>query len=477
MARKQLVLGIAAASSLVVAPAIPAHAGSYSATVPPRTAPPTPAPQPVERAAGVQKQLKMSLGSRFGGAWVEHGSKVVVATTDAASTAKIKAAGATPKLVKFDAGALDSAHATLNRHARSAPRSVASWYVDAETNRVVVQASSTSAARRFVQASGVDAAKVQIVRSTARPRLVHDIVGGERYWTTQYGCSVAFSVDGGFLTAGHCGKQGERTEGGNRVAQGTFGGSSFPGDDYAWVDTNDQWTPTPKVNKHDGTFQTIRGAVEAPVGTRVCRSGGTTSTQIWCGPIKQRNVTVNYQEGAVSGLISAGICADPGDSGGALFTEEGQAQGITSGTSGSCDNGQDSRDVTYFQPVSEVLQILARDGRELVTEGGGPGPGACGEYDTKLTGSLTSGGSDYQPGDGYTTTTSGAHTACLDGPDGVDFDVYLQKLNGGTWQTVAYSISPTPDETIDYNGTAGTYRYRVHAYGGNGDYHFGFSRP
>ena len=244
---------------------------------------------------------------------------------------------------------------------------ISSWYVDAAANRVVVQASSKSAAQRFAKASGVSAAQVRYVRSAAKPRLVYDIVGGERYWTTQYGCSVAFAVQGGFITAGHCGKQGEQTKGANQVAQGSFGGSSFPGDDYAWVDVNSQWTPTPKVNKYDGSFQTIQGAVEAPVGSRVCRAGGTTNTQIWCGPIQQRNVTVNYQEGAVNGLIQANICADPGDSGGALFTEAGQAQGITSGTSGTCDNGQGSDDTTYFQPVDEVLQILAQQGRELVT--------------------------------------------------------------------------------------------------------------
>ncbi|GAA4240449.1 hypothetical protein GCM10022254_65110 [Actinomadura meridiana] len=479
MARKQLVLGIVAASGLVVAPVTPASAGSYT-TASHRAAPAAaPVPKPVERAAGVQKQLKMTLGSKFGGAWVEHGSTVVVATTDAASAAKIRAAGATPKLVTYDARTLGSAQAELDRHARSAPKTVTSWYVDAATNRVVVQASSTAAARRFVKASGVDAAKVRYARSTARPRLVYDIVGGERYWTTKYGCSVAFSVTGGFITAGHCGEVGEQTTSADQqTSQGTFGGSSFPGDDYAWVDVTNQWTPTPKVNKHDGTYQTINGAVEAPVGATVCRSGGTTDTQIWCGPIQQRDVTVNYQEGAVHGLIQANICADPGDSGGALFTREGQAQGITSGTSGSCSNGQDSSDTTYFQPVAEVLQILARDGRQLVTEdGGNPDPGACGDEETKLTGTLASGASGYQPADGYTTTATGAHTACLDGPDGVDFDVYLQKLNGGTWQTVAQSISPTPDETINYTGGPGTYRYRVHAYTGTGEYHFGFSRP
>ncbi|MFI0483227.1 S1 family peptidase [Actinomadura sp. 9N215] len=479
MARKHLLLGITVGTCLAAALATPALADTASPAAQAHTAAKAPRPLgPVGKTAAIQKRLRMSLGSEFGGAWVKNGSQVVVATTDASAAPAIKAAGAEPKVVKYSESELGGVLTKLNRHSRSAAKSVTSWYVDAESNTVVVNASSGTAAKRFVKASGVNAAAVRIVHSAAKPRLVHDVIGGERYWTTQYGCSVAFSVTGGFITAGHCGDTGETTEGANRVAQGTFGGSSFPGDDYAWVDTNNQWTPTPKVNKYDGTYETISGATEAPVGTRVCRSGGTTSTQIWCGPIQQRNATVNYPEGTVTGLIRANVCADPGDSGGALFTQTGgQAQGITSGTSGSCNNGQDSSDQTWFQPVGEVLQILAQDGRELVTEGGGPGPGACDGYQTKVTDSLTSGASDYQPNGNYTTTSTGAHTACLDGPDGVDFDVYLQKLNGSTWQTVAQSISPTPDETINYNGAAGTYRYRVHAYTGTGEYTFGFSKP
>ncbi|QXJ24739.1 S1 family peptidase [Actinomadura graeca] len=481
MSRKHLVLGIGAAAGLVAALVTPAHAGEpASPAARPQAAPAAPiAPGPGDRAARVQKQLKMSLGTKFGGAWIGQGSQVVVATTDASAVAKIEAAGARAKVVPFGEAKLASVQDGLNRHAASAPKSVTSWRVDAATNRIVVNATSTAAAQRFVAASGVDAATVKIVRSAQRPRLVHDLVGGERYWTTKYGCSVAFSVTGGFISAGHCGKTGETTKGSNQVDQGTFGGSSFPGDDYAWIDTNSQWTPTPKVTKWNGSYETVLGATDAAIGARTCRSGGTTNTQIWCGPIQARNVTVNYQEGAVKGLIQANICADPGDSGGALITETGgQAQGITSGTSGSCKNGQDSQDTTYFQPVDEVLQIIAKDGRRLITQGGGGSPAnPCDGHQTKAAGSLTSGTSVYQPDGSYTTTASGTHTACLDGPDGVDFDLYLQKQNGSTWTTVASSTSPNPDESITYNGTAGTYRYRVHSYDGTGEYTLGFTRP
>ncbi|MFI6522933.1 S1 family peptidase [Spirillospora sp. NPDC050679] len=480
MSRTPLLLGVAAATALVAATASPVHAsGAATPAAPARVqaaAPAAPAPSD-DRAARIQKNLRVKLGASFGGAYVA-GSKVVVATTDRAESAAIRAAGAEPKVVRHSERALGSVQDALNARSKAAAKSVTSWYVDAGSNTVVVNARSTADAAKFVKAAGVDASAVRVERTTERPRPLYDLVGGERYWTPSAGCSIAFAVTGGFVTAGHCGDTGETTSGANQVAQGTFGGSSFPGNDYAWVNTNSQWTPTPKVNRWNGTYETVQGATAAPVGTAVCRSGSTTNTQLWCGTIQQLNATVNYAEGTVTGLIRTNVCADPGDSGGALITQTGgQAQGITSGGSGTCRDGQGSGDSTYFQPVTEVLSILAGQGRQLVTSGGpGEPPTGCASYTDKATGSLTSGANQYQPSAGF-TAGAGAQAGCLDGPAGVDFDLYLQKLSGSTWTTVAQSTSPGPDEQINYNGTAGTYRYRVHAYSGSGSYTVGYNKP
>jgi streptogrisin D len=59
---------------------------------------------------------------------------------------------------------------------------------------------------------------------------------------------------------------------------------------------------------------------------------------------------VNYAEGSVSGLIRTTVCAEPGDSGGSLYSGT-TAHGLTSGGSGNCSSGG----VTYFQPVVEAL--------------------------------------------------------------------------------------------------------------------------
>ncbi|MFD0853135.1 pre-peptidase C-terminal domain-containing protein, partial [Actinomadura adrarensis] len=72
---------------------------------------------------------------------------------------------------------------------------------------------------------------------------------------------------------------------------------------------------------------------------------------------------------------------------------------------------------------------------------------------------------------------AGTLQGCLDAPAGVDFDLYLQRLSGGTWTYVAESTSPGPDEQISYTGTAGTYRWVVHAYSGSGSYTLGYNTP
>lgn len=109
--------------------------------------------------------------------------------------------------------------------------------------------------------------------------------------------------------------------------------------------------------------------------------------------------------------------------------------------------------------------------------GGGttPPPSACAEV--TRTGSLSSGGSSYQPSTSGFTAAAGTIKGCLDGPTGTDFDLYLQRLSGSTWSNVASGTSSGPDETVTYTATAGTYRWRVHAYSGSGSWSLGYDVP
>ncbi|MEV4665180.1 alpha-lytic protease prodomain-containing protein [Micromonospora echinofusca] len=426
-----------------------------------------------DAASRTELALRKRLGSTFAGAWLAPDAKsLVVAVTDSAKAAEVTAAGATPKLVDRSGRKLDAIKGGLDAAAAKAPpASVPGWYVDVKSNTVVVQArGGTAAAKSFIKASGVDASAVRVVSTTEQPRLLYDVRGGDAYYIGGGRCSVGFSVNGGFVTAGHCGNTGNSTTGYNQVAQGTFQGSSFPGNDYAWVAVNSNWTPQPWVNNYAGGNVTVAGSTVAAIGSAICRSGSTTGWR--CGTVQAYNQTVNYAEGSVSGLTRTNACAEPGDSGGSWLSGQ-QAQGVTSGGSGNCTSGG----TTYFQPVNEILSAY---GRTLVTSGGGnpPPPTGCSGYEFSATGSLSSGGNAYQPnGSYYYSSTSGTHRGCLDGPTGTDFDLYLQKWNGSGWSAVAQGTTAAADETVTYNGTAGYYRWRVHAYSGSGSYALGYSNP
>ncbi|MFC4857572.1 S1 family peptidase [Actinophytocola glycyrrhizae] len=417
------------------------------------------------RANETNLVLRKDLGGTYGGGWLADGKLVVGVTSPSAAT-EVRAHGATARVVAHSEKALDTVRSSLDRNKSRAPRTVPGWYVDVPSNTVVVlsRPDATDTAWRFVRSTGVAADAVRVVASDESPRPLIDVVGGNAYYIGSGSrCSVGFSVNGGFVTAGHCGSTGATTT----QPSGRFAGSSFPGNDYAYVQVNSGNTPIGAVNNYSGGRVAVAGSQDAAVGSTVCRSGSTTGWH--CGTIQARNASVTYPQGTVSGLIRTSVCAEPGDSGGSLLAGS-QAQGVTSGGSGNCRTGG----TTYFQPVNEILQAY---NLTLVTSGGGD-PDPPGECEGSLTGNLSSGASAIQPnGSYYQSTRSGTHTGCLDGPSGTDFDLYLQKWSGSSWVDVAGGTTPNADETVSYNGTAGYYRYRVHAYSGSGTYTLGYTRP
>jgi streptogrisin C len=242
---------------------------------------------------------------------------------------------------------------------------VHSWHVDVVHNRVVVEAEDASAPAVLAFAARADAGAVQVVTVTGeRPRPLYDIRGGDEIiLNSNTLCSVGFSVEGGYVTAGHCAGAGSPTAGSNWVAQGTVQGSTFPGNDWAWVQTNGSWSSLPYVGDHNGGAVPVAGSDVAPINSSICRSGRTSGWH--CGRVQAYNVTVNYQAGPVYGTTQTDVCAEGGDSGGS-FIAGNQAQGVTSGGSGNCSSGG----TTFFQPVNP---ILAHFGLRLKTTGGGTG--------------------------------------------------------------------------------------------------------
>ncbi|WP_019359736.1 S1 family peptidase [Streptomyces sp. AA1529] len=305
-----------------------------------------------KQARTTEKQARRAAGSAYAGSWFSPKTgKLTVAVADREKAAAVRGAGATVDLVDRTAAQLDAAKKRID--ALDAPGGVSSWRVDWKTNRVVVEVLTSQQTDNDVKAFLARARKAGpvTVRTTDHTpsTLSAGTVGGDPYYTGNVRCSIGFSVQGGFVTAGHCGGAGQAVNGWDGSYIGNFQGSSFPGNDYAWVNVGSGWWTEPVVLGW-GTVsdRLVRGSAEAPVGASICRSG---STSHWhCGTVLAKNETVNYSQGAVHQMTKTSVCAEGGDSGGSFISGD-QAQGVTSGGWGDCSGGGE----TWYQPINEIL--------------------------------------------------------------------------------------------------------------------------
>lgn len=111
--------------------------------------------------------------------------------------------------------------------------------------------------------------------------------------------------------------------------------------------------------------------------------------------------------------------------------------------------------------------------------GGGGGSAPCsGSNCYSFSGTLGgSGQAQVQPNGNYYQSGAGAQRGWLTGPANADFDLELYRWNGFTWTKVAQSISSTSNESINYNGAAGYYYWRIVSYSGSGSYTFWMQTP
>ncbi|WP_407555393.1 S1 family peptidase [Streptomyces sp. Pv4-95] len=304
-------------------------------------------------ATTVEAKARRAAGESYGGSWFTPNSgTLTVAVTSARTADAVRAAGAAVRLVEHNARQLDAAKKHID--ALSAPPAgVSSWHVDPKANRVVVNVVAThkndNNVREFLDRAR-QAGPVTVNETAQKPRtFAAGTVGGDPYYTGNVRCSIGFSVHGGFVTAGHCGQAGASVSGWDRSAIGNFQGSSFPDNDYAWVNVGSGWWTVPVVLGW-GTVpdQLVRGSNEAPIGASICRSGSTTHWH--CGTVLAKNETVNYSQGAVHQMTKTSVCAEGGDSGGSFLSGD-QAQGVTSGGWGNCTSGGE----TWYQPINEIL--------------------------------------------------------------------------------------------------------------------------
>jgi streptogrisin D len=314
------------------------------------------APAPALGLAAAEDAATLATSLDSAGSYFDpHSNRMVVTVTDAAAAETVEAAGLVAKVVTYSAADLARVTSALDSAARIPGTA---WAVNPVTNQVDVMVDSTVSASELatVEAAAArfgTAATIQHVPGEFTPF----IAGGQAIYGGGSRCSLGFnarSVSTGnyyLITAGHCTNittnwyaNSARTQLiGPRVV------SSFPGNDYGIVRYDGSVSHPDDVFLYSGS-RDITGAANATVGQSVQRSGSTTG--LHSGTVNAVNATVTYPQGTVTGLIRTNVCAEPGDSGGSLFSGS-TALGMTSGGSGNCSSGG----TTFFQPVSEVLSV------------------------------------------------------------------------------------------------------------------------
>ena len=313
----------------------------------PASAAPTPGADPSFASSTLASKIDSQLGTNAAGSYIDSAGKLVVNVTDVATAKSVSAAGATPRYVARSGATLAAADNNLKANLKTPGTAFA---VDPISNQVVVTVDSTVTGAKLAAVKATvaklgDAARIESTAGT----LTTEISGGDAIYSGGSRCSLGFNVRSGstyyFLTAGHCTNIGTTWTNGSQTL-GTRAGTSFPGNDYGIVRyTNTTITKSGTVGSVD-----ITGYGNPTVNQSVTRRGSTTG--IHSGRVTATGATVNYPQGSVSGLIRTTVCAEPGDSGGSLYSGS-TAVGLTSGGSGNCRTGG----TTYFQPVSEPLGV------------------------------------------------------------------------------------------------------------------------
>ncbi|MET7438605.1 S1 family peptidase [Streptomyces sp. NPDC005568] len=291
-------------------------------------------------ASDVAAQLASRLGDAFAGSYYDAGRQQIIINVvgdDSEVVNEIREAGAVPNQVDNSTATLKAAARTLRTDA-TIPGTA--WSVDPKTNEIRVTADSTVTGARWnqltstVKSLGSDVATVKRSSGTFKTF----VEGGDAIFGGGARCSLGFNVtadDGSpaFLTAGHCGvAAAEWSDAQDGAPIATVDQATFPGaGDFALVKYDDPNTEAPStVDVGDGKTVEIAQAAEATVGQQVLRMGSTTGLND--GSVTGLDATVNYPEGTVAGLIQTDVCAEPGDSGGSLFTQDGSAIGLNSGS-------------------------------------------------------------------------------------------------------------------------------------------------
>lgn len=303
-----------------------------------------------EEALAVQESAASAAGQAYVDALFDTETlSLTVLVSDPAAVAAVEATGANTRVVDEDPAATMAALEKV-----PVPDGVTGWYPDTERGLVVVEALAPAAADALLEEAGTDSGAVRVVEVDHAPTPYSELIGGHPFRVGSAQCVIGFSAvtsggQGGFITAGHCGRVGATALDSEGAALGVFQRSQFPGWDGAFVRVGPEWTLTPWIELwSSGGYHSVTGSQEAPIGSAVCASAPVNGWR--CGTIEARGQTVSYPAGTVTGLTRTTLCAEPGESGAPVVAGS-QAQGVISGGSGNCATGG----TTFFQRLNPML--------------------------------------------------------------------------------------------------------------------------
>ena len=355
--RRKTAAAVGGAAVVAAIAALVTVGGPASATQP------APGPQDVFQRQAVQHQIsdKLPASPNQAGRWIDATGKLVVAVVNEQEAAKVRQAGATPKLVARSQAQLDDLLAKVDKITRAdRGKGLQSWGIDPVTNKVVVKARGAYGALSGL-GDGVQVVQVK----TDFKQQAGEVNPGDPWWPgSESNCSVGFPATDAqgnkhFLTAGHCTNDANQAAYGasgqsNKLGTSNVGGSrsvnAREGDMGVVAVTEAGWTISAAVNTWGQPALTVSGSAEAIVGDTVCHSGNT-APNFECGKVRSVNQSIDYGSVVIDGLTTTDACSQGGDSGGAWLRGD-KAVGLHSGGNSSCVANDDN---SIFQPVNEAL--------------------------------------------------------------------------------------------------------------------------
>ncbi|GAA0707310.1 trypsin-like serine protease [Dactylosporangium roseum] len=328
--------------------------------------------------AALADRLRTTLGSRFGGAWIDHdhAGRLTVAVVGARSAPEVGSQAAAQRLtdtttvtVQRSADDLDRISESLGKRLAEANRGATSGLqavIDVRGNTVRLDAPK-GVALTEAQRQAVAWAERQFGGAISHG--TYDSPSVPRYCGGQYSCDpplrsgLAIYMGGGrctsafmtysgssyyMLTAGHCAEMGSYFDvptysyGYQYVGYAVDYDFGYYGDSaLVRVEDSSWWQPRGWVYPQTS----IRSYSRDYVGQYVCKQGSTTGYT--CGQVTSTNATVSYPDRTLTGMTWSTTCVAAGDSGSGVYYGS-TAYGILSG-------GPNSGCGMIHEPITRAL--------------------------------------------------------------------------------------------------------------------------